>query len=231
MNSAANAASREAITAAGDRLALAKQLIESLEAGDVTRADAMLESLVGAREHVLFGELGKLTRIVHQAVQRLNVDARMAQLAGEVPDAQRRLDHVVAMTERAAHQTLGALEKSLPITRDLIARSGALRKSLSSPDAAVEWRPQVDRFLGDVQQELAGVQRILGEALMAQQYQDLTGQAIKQVTDLVRRVEAELVGLVRLAGAHSSPPASPRTDTPRVQSQDEVDALLSSLGF
>ena len=89
---------------------------------------------------------------------------------------------------------------------------------------------------------------------MAQDYQDLTGQIIRRVITLVQDVENSLVELVRITGQRMQPsavaevsaekekekekdieacgPAVPGVDKGDiVSSQDDVDDLLSSLGF
>ena len=85
--------------------------------------------------------------------------------------------------------------------------------------------------------------------LLAQGYQDLTGQVIRKVITLVNDVEYKLVELIRLSGSHAlkDKPATDETGQPdisaqgpavpgvdegdRVRNQDDVDDLLSSLGF
>ena len=85
----------------------------------------------------------------------------------------------------------------------------------------------------------------LSEVLMAQDYQDLTGQIIRKVITLVQNVEQKLVKLVRITGnklddskgatddkKELSGPAIPGLDQgDQVTNQDDVDDLLSSLGF
>lgn len=88
---------------------------------------------------------------------------------------------------------------------------------------------------------------------MAQDYQDLTGQIIRRVIALVEEVEGNLVQLVRISGQRivddpqrserkqseasermqkGEGPSIPGGDNEGVVSgQDEVDDLLSSLGF
>ena len=91
------------------------------------------------------------------------------------------------------------------------------------------------------------------EILMAQDFQDLTGQVINKVTGLVKEVEASLVDLVFMAsqveaitgivtkGVEKETAADkdmkghgPQIDKAKedvMASQDDVDDLLSSLGF
>jgi chemotaxis protein CheZ len=80
---------------------------------------------------------------------------------------------------------------------------------------------------------------------MAQGFQDLTGQIIRRVIALVEELEGNLVELVRISGqnllteqraetkshAEASGPPVPGLDKGTVSGQDEVDDLLSSLGF
>jgi chemotaxis protein CheZ len=80
---------------------------------------------------------------------------------------------------------------------------------------------------------------------MAQDFQDLTGQIIRKVINLVHDVEEKLVMLVRITGGkldrnndeHRDPNQLEGPRVPGVNqgeqmtSQDDVDDLLSSLGF
>jgi chemotaxis protein CheZ len=81
---------------------------------------------------------------------------------------------------------------------------------------------------------------------LAQGFQDLTGQVIRQVISLVEEVEDSLVQLVKVAGKHQQKvtptkekdpikaegPQINAQDNPDVMNnQDDVDDLLSSLGF
>jgi chemotaxis protein CheZ len=94
--------------------------------------------------------------------------------------------------------------------------------------------------------DISAIKSGLNEVLMAQDFQDLTGQIIHRVIDLVEDVENNLVGLIKVAGQKVDAPTfnEPIVDvTPtgpsvpgldndgRVSGQDEVDDLLSSLGF
>ena len=88
----------------------------------------------------------------------------------------------------------------------------------------------------------------LTEVLMAQGYQDLTGQVIRRVIDLAKEVEDSLVNMLTVFGEPSTQEldeaaasaqlltaegpiidAESRDDV--VSGQDDVDDLLSSLGF
>ena len=89
---------------------------------------------------------------------------------------------------------------------------------------------------------------LMTEVLMAQDYQDITGQIIRRVIQLVEDVEKNLIELLKLFGeeqksqakqnvkavdknAAEGPIINPEQRDDVVENQDDVDDLLSSLGF
>lgn len=241
-------------------LAQARRLVEELERGNEAEASRLLDDLARKRETGLFQELGKLTRELHDALAGFQLDSHITALAEhEIPDAKERLNYVVTMTEQAAHNTLNAVEESLPIAEELQRRADALhtkwlRFRHKDMDAA-EFRalvPEIDSFLDLTSGHAGKLNGNLTEVLMAQGFQDLTGQIIRRVINLVKDVEENLVGLIRISGQRLAQPevvaAPPRTGTdestrgvgPQIpgldtqdvlNNQDDVDDLLSSLGF
>lgn len=197
-----------------ERLAKARLLVTKLEAGCDAEADALARELADAEN--LADELGRMTRELHEALDALRVDPRISELASnEIPDARQKLGYVLALTEQAAHSVINAVEQGLPIASRLAASTGATAETL--------------RVDGKRLHEL------LSEILMAQSFQDLSGQAIRRVIEVSGELERRLVLLVQRAGGRrGAGPASsqaPRPPVDRLQDQDEVDALLSGLGF
>jgi chemotaxis protein CheZ len=99
-------------------------------------------------------------------------------------------------------------------------------------------------FLEGISEFAAKSHGNLSEILMAQDYQDLTGQVIRRVIDVVQEVENKLVDLIRLSGGKlgsinklkngieaEGPQIKPTANAQVVANQDDVDDLLSSLGF
>ena len=213
-----------------------------------------LDELVGAREQNLFDEVGRLTRQLHEAVTNLNLDTELAGLTEHsIPDAKRRLDYVIQKTEESTHRTLTAVEEAVPVAEALGRGAKALTALLARFErremTADEFRGmarELNDFLKKVDTDAVRITGHLSEVLMAQEYQDLTGQVIRRVIELVQEVEDNLVDLIRVRA--SAAPAQPKAahaaektchgpaieggapaDT--VNSQDEVDDLLLSLGF
>jgi chemotaxis protein CheZ len=104
---------------------------------------------------------------------------------------------------------------------------------------------EISEYFRSSKGSLNQVQEGLNEILMAQGFQDITGQIIKRVIDLVQDLETSMVELIRISGGKSTgaekvdEPSLPGPVVPGVDdkkgdvaaSQDDVDDLLSSLGF
>ena len=232
-------------------------LAGALAAGDEHLFLSELDLLVHKRERTLFSELRKLTGDLQSALDRFSVDSRLVDLAEkEVPDARARLDHVLKMTDEAAHRTMDLVEQCGPLA-DRTAKSagdinGMWTKFRARKIEIDEFRimiQKMDAFLAASRTDMDKVRGNLTEVLMAQGYQDLSGQIIRGVMKLVSELETALVDLVRLSrtgpGALTMEkpaasdgmsrgfgPAVPGVDNgPSASSQDDVDSLLAGLGM
>lgn len=237
----------------------ARTLVTELEAGNDSAAGGLIEELSRMREQTLFQELGKMTRQLHDSLTSFAVDSRMQSLAeSDIPDAKARLNHVIDMTEESANRTLSAVEGTLPIAEQLQDQANDLHEKwdrFRNKDMNVEefrgMSQEIDDFLHVTTTHAGQIHSNLSEVMMAQGFQDLTGQIIRRVITLVTEVEDNLVELIRLSGdaeasmqtggeaANSEDimqgvgPQVPGVsdDGGSVSGQDEVDDLLSSLGF
>ncbi|HHH40203.1 MAG TPA: protein phosphatase CheZ [Sedimenticola sp.] len=235
------------------RLEWAQALVACLQTGDEAGADRLVGEMISQQENSLFKEVGRLTRDLHDSIKAFLADAGIAEIAAhEIPDASERLGHVITMTEEAANTSLNAVEQSLPLADELNRRAGALagewdrfRGRQMSLQEFRDLSGELDRFLAQVADHSGALHGKLSEVLMAQGFQDLTGQIIRQVITLIQDLESKLVELVRLSGSrmpeqHDKKTPPERLEGPavpgleqgnQVSSQDDVDDLLSSLGF
>lgn len=231
----------------------AHQLIESIENNDDAETGELLSSMTTYREKGLFKEVGQLTRQLHDSLASFALDDQLTDLTDkEIPDAKERLNYVIEMTDEAANKTLNAIDEVLPVTADMKKKSEELsakwQKFMSrelSLDEFKKMSGEITSFLDDSCKNTAFVHEKANEIVLAQGFQDLTGQIIKKVIGLVQNVENSLVDLVRIAGPQEpgvtekagkkgklEGPAVPGVVVEgSVNSQDEVDDLLSSLGF
>ncbi|MES9971871.1 MAG: protein phosphatase CheZ [Candidatus Thiodiazotropha sp.] len=236
------------------RLEIAKSLVISLEAGDDAESERLIESLTQKKKNDdLFQEVGRLTRELHDAINGFLLDARISDMTNvEIPDAKERLSYVITMTEQSANRTLTAVEHSIPLIEKIERESAELAKQwdnlrsrLLNKEDFKELSSSLSGFLKSTESDAGELHKNLSEVLMAQDFQDLTGQIIRKVITLVHDVEEKLVMLVRITGSKLDDPdqkkdqaevlagpAIPGLDQgEQVTNQDDVDDLLSSLGF
>jgi len=235
------------------RLLLAKDLVIALENNDETKADEILDQISGMRESMLFQEVGRLTRQLHDTMNSFALDSKMVELTSkDIPDAKERLHYVIAMTEQAANQTMEVIESLSPISQELSEQANELSNKwdrfLAKDMPFEEFKnmsQEITVHFAQTKERVASVQTGLTDILMAQGFQDITGQIIRRVIDLVQEMEHSMVELVRLsggkmkAGVVAKEPELPGPVVPGVDdkandvatNQDDVDDLLSSLGF
>jgi len=223
----------------------------ALEAGDEERFLAAVDELTGMRERGLWDSLRQLDARLRAALDQFRLDPRLLRLAGkDIPDARARLDHVLRLTDEAAHRTLDLVESSTPLVARTAASAAALagecREARDSGAASPYWADLLVRLEGHFAAAHTDGEQVkanLVEVLMAQSYQDLSGQIIRRVIELVAQLEDELARLVQdSAGAapgyrhaaHADEdtrrglgPAIPGVSVSTVDGQQDVDALLA----
>lgn len=253
----------------------ANQLVSHLTAGDMNSAMAAIDKLNQCREFGLYQEIGKLTRTVHDAIANFQVEGMDFSAKGaahalhsddqlsesRMVDVKDRLVYVIQIMEVAAHKTMDMVEDAVPASQDLRKAAGRLKhdweRLMQREISALEFRAlykQIDEFLGFAESNANRIENDLSNILLAQDYQDLSGQVLKRVIHLVHEIEDSLVKLVKMAShvdsltgqeQYSRPKTlephdpikaeGPIIDADRrddvVVSQNDVDDLLSSLGF
>ncbi|MBV7314811.1 protein phosphatase CheZ [Shewanella sp. NIFS-20-20] len=232
----------------------ANHLVELLSGGQQEQADNFIRDLAQPLQKELFDEVGKLTRQLHSALADFQLDSRLTTLAhSEIPDAKERLNYVIDMTEQAANKTMDAVEEALPVADALLVNlddvKPAWERLMRRDIDLAEFKNlchDVQQFMQRTEQDTLRLRELLNQVLLAQDFQDLTGQMIRRVIDLVREVENNLVSMLTVFGDLPAPaqPVSPLTGIEAegpilnaetrqdvVAGQDEVDDLLSSLGF
>jgi len=207
--------------------------------------------------------IGHLVRMLRDSMRELGLDKEVEKAAQAIPDARDRLSYIASMTEQAAERALNAIDRAQPIqdelgasARDLDARWG---EWFDSPIELADARDLVSdtrTYLAAVPKKTDSTNRELLEIMMAQDFQDLTGQVIKRMMDVVREMEFQLLqvlldsvpeqderlGLQRrtdeIKEAQNRKEASllngPQVregEADVVNSQDQVDDLLAELGF
>jgi chemotaxis protein CheZ len=196
----------------------------------------------------LIQRIASLTRMLRESMRELGLDQAIKDAAQAIPDARDRLRYVAQMTEQAAHRVLNAIDQTQPIQEDLARSAKSLdvrwnewfEQPMELPQAR-ELVKETRAFLQDVPRQTQLTQSKLMEIMMAQDFQDLTGQVIMKMMDVVGAIERELLQVLidsvptdRRDEANSllnGPQVSPEGKVDVVTSQDQVDDLLASLGF
>ncbi len=226
------------------------------EANSVANADADTDTVAKAETEMpedapgdVMGRIGRLTRTLHDALRELGYDRVLEKTAAAIPDARDRLDYVIKMTEQAAVRALNAIETAQPIQErlgDEAERLSANWEKLFNKQMSVgEFKSLVAstrHFLSQAPKQTRATNDQLLEIMMAQDFQDLTGQVIKKITKLAKDMEQQLVHLlVDLVpadvrdeidtGLLNGPVVNAAKGPEVVTNQNQVDDLLASLGF
>jgi chemotaxis protein CheZ len=244
-----------------DILARAEELVREMQAGNEQKVHSLLQYITDARESGLYKEVGKMTRQLHDSLNNFCADTRLDELAEEeIPDARSRLRHVINMTQKSADRSLTVVENTMPKCDSLserIAKLGNAWQNFKRREMSVEQfrelSVELESFFQEAEHDTNDIRSGLNDIMMAQDFQDLTGQIISRVIELVEEVEGNLVEIIRITGTgerlalQDEKEAKPddrqkdiEAEGPHipgvgkgdvVSGQDEVDDLLSSLGF
>jgi chemotaxis protein CheZ len=215
---------------------------ESTFSGSETGAESNAQTEVLVR-------VGLMTRTLHDSLRGLGFDKLIAKAAHDIPDARDRLDYVAKMTEQAAQRVLNATDAAGPlqdeIDRGAVDLTSGWQAAQSSPFSEAQYRAMAEQtvaYLERTRGSASATKQHLMDIMMAQDFQDLTGQVIKKVTELAHSLEQQLVQLLIdyappeiRRDANSSllngPQINPHGNAEVVADQGQVDDLLESLGF
>jgi chemotaxis protein CheZ len=211
----------------------------------------MVEPIVDgtANDEVLI-RVGHMTRALHDSLRGLGLDKLVEKAASDIPDARDRLDYVARLSEQAAKRVLDATDTAGPLQDAVESRSAELRNSwqaLLDNKAAGEadWRALAERSIAAMaenERAATATRAELMNIMLAQDFQDLTGQVIGKITSIAQDLEKQLVQvLIDFApseirreldnGLLNGPQIKPEGNTEVVANQGQVDDLLDSLGF
>ena len=200
-------------------------------------------------DNALLTKLGQLTRTLHESLRELGYDGLVEQAAASIPDARERLTYVATMTERAAERVLNATDAARPLqdameasARELSAAWRQLYDGAMDTEQFKALAASTVAFLDHVPEQTNETRAHLMEIVMAQDFQDLTGQVIKRVNELAHHFEQQLLQLlIESTPVEQRPPVAhgllngPLVNSQRAgdgaHTQTQVDDLLESLGF
>lgn len=207
--------------------------------------------------------IGHLVRLLRNSMKELGLDKEVEKAAEAIPDARDRLSYIAVMTEQAAERALNAIDRAQPLqekinarAKELDARWQAWFENPMELDQAKELVSETRSFLVDAPNLADQTNKELIEIMMAQDFQDLTGQVIKRMMEVIREMEFQLLQVLldnvsededrpdlqrrtdeikqaqsRKTSSLLNGPAVSESEPDVVASQDQVDDLLAELGF
>lgn len=201
------------------------------------------------QEHA-FNRVGQMARQFHDALLGLGYDKLIEKTVTALPDATDRLAYVATLTELAACRVLNATDIAKPAVSELAAAGSRLggqwdqvyANQLSVAEFQALAGATREYLQTALPQRLAVVDGQLMEIMMAQDFQDLTGQVIKKIVALAQDMETQLMGLLidimpelkrteAVTGLLNGPVIRAEGRSDVVTTQGQVDDLLESLGF
>lgn len=201
------------------------------------------------KDEDLLQRVGQMTRSLHDSLRGLGLDKMLEKAAGDIPDARDRLTYVAEMSERAAQRVLNATEIAIPlretINNDAQNLSNEINELLKQSDDIHAYRALLIKnaeYLNTISRHGIETKAQLMEIMMAQDFQDLTGQVVKKITELSQNIEQQLVQLLVdyspeqikrpiQDGLLNGPQIKLNGQSEVVSNQEQVDDLLESLGF
>ncbi|SCK05623.1 protein phosphatase CheZ [Vogesella sp. LIG4] len=197
----------------------------------------------------MYAQIGQMTRKLHDTLRELGYDKSLEKVADAIPDAKDRLGYIATLTANAAERVLNATDIAKPIQDELQGQAEHLgqrwEKLFANQLSTTEFKQLAQDtrgYLASVPKQTEATSNQLLEIVMAQDFQDLTGQVIKKVMDMVKTLETELLSvLIEYLPAErkvelntdllQGPVVNPDGRADVVTSQQQVDDLLESLGF
>ena len=194
----------------------------------------------------MFERLGGIVRLLHDSLRELGYDKALTEASTQIVDAQDRLEYVASLTEQAANKVLNTLDDGMPAqdmlskkAKEMDTRWGELFEGKLSIEQFKALAGDSRQFAQTVAEATEAEKARLLDIMMAQDFQDITGQLIKKVVNITKTVEHELAELLR----DNAPPAVREKLANKVEimsgpsmpsialDQDNVDDLLADLGF
>ncbi|MEP7187290.1 MAG: protein phosphatase CheZ, partial [Rhodanobacter sp.] len=162
---------------------LPSELRELLNSPDGAAFEQALDVMVRQREQHMFRALGQLARDLHDAVRRLGGELAQEGLPDMVANARQQLQDALEMSAQAAHRSLDFAERLRPQAESLARSASEVLEQNNGSDAAAVLAREASEFATNCRDGLA-------DMVLAQSWQDLTGQRIKKVASFIGTVES-----------------------------------------
>ncbi|HZX32519.1 MAG TPA: protein phosphatase CheZ [Rhodocyclaceae bacterium] len=201
-------------------------------------------------QEVVFNRIGHMARQLHDTLRELGYDKLLEETVSALPDAKDRLAYVANLTEQAACRVLNATDIANPLVEEMESGAVALGerwdKVFANELNVADFKAlaaETRTFLKEqLPQKTRATHAQLTEIMMAQDFQDLTGQVIKKIVSLAQSLESGLMSVLievvpdtrrtqEVDNLMNGPVVNAEGRNDVVVNQQQVDDLLDSLGF
>jgi len=215
-----------------------------LRKGDASTDKAVADAAgVDTGDSSMYDRLGSIVRQLHNSMRELGYDKSLASANSQISEAKDRLEHIAALTEQSAVKVLNTLEDAMPAQEAIIRQGREMEERWAQLFAGKIGVEEFKALAADARAFAAAVSaegerekaRLL-EIMMAQDFQDLTGQIIKKVVGVTKTIEQDLAQLLL-----DNAPAALKEKHVELMSgpsavgvalvQGDVDDMLADLGF
>ena len=182
----------------------AQLVLGGLEQGNVGTAVQELLHINDAKTNSRYRQIGKITRGLHNAIG--NLEFSNGERAGLKRDVQSRVGYVINLTQDAANRTMDLAEEATPIAAELGTASNALRedgrklanRELSADEFRELYKKMADSLI--FSEEKSNQLHVnLTDIVVTQGYQDLSGQLLLKIVNMLNATECDLVNLLAMA--------------------------------
>ena len=190
----------------------------------------------------VFQQIGAITRLLHDTLQQLGVMPKLQLAADGLPDVRSRLNYIATKTADAADRVLNSVAQAKAEHAAIAEQTRTLAAALLADPVKAVASGAVFNFVDDVELRTRLIDNHLTDIMLAQDFQDLTGQVVAKVVALANELEDSLVKLLVQVVPQDQrekvdpsmlhgPVVSLESRADVVANQGEVDDLLASLGF
>jgi len=205
------------------------------------------------KQSEILDRVGQITRLLHDSLRELGFDRALEAFCNEIPETQDRLSYLSKLTDESADIVLTAIERGIPLQDTLLLQAQQAEQGTHFFLTKKNLDPEVTRFAEDTltlsratQATSLETKALLLRIMMAQDFQDLTGQMVQKMMLLTEQLERQLTQvLIEFSTANTELGISDqaqmlknlrknkkaKSENEFVRTQSEVDALLASLGY
>ena len=188
-------------------------------------------------------DIGKAVSRLHHLLKELGHVKGLQQSASTMPDARARLSFIDQSMHEASEKTLSAVENSLPLTEATRKSCARMARQLSNAEDLAHHAlvQKTISHLGEIAAAEENLRHNLLQIMEAQEFRDIAGQMVNKILGAAEEIEVILLDILReyapnakdslLSREGQTAGPAVKAGTGGVNGQDEVDDLLSSMGF